>query len=101
MVLAATERSGLLELLEKTKGRMRKNTDAYCNFRSAYDYSTEHCFDLMNQLERLARNGKIDRFLQKTEASRYPRPDQREELKFCPLSYSLISQATSTAYIFG
>ena len=76
-ILAAIEKSGMLEFPKKVEGNLGRNTHFYCHFHSTNGHSTNQCHELMNQIERLAREGKLNRFLQRGGAPRYQPRDQR------------------------
>ncbi|XP_077246045.1 uncharacterized protein LOC143885889 [Tasmannia lanceolata] len=52
--------------------RKGKNSSKYCHFHQDHGHTTDNCYHLKNEIERLARLGQIDRYLQNP-----PRSQQR------------------------
>ena len=53
---------------------MGRDEEAYCKLHETYGHSTEKCRDLMNQIEVLIREGKLERFQAwKNNKNNYPR----------------------------
>ncbi|RDX87986.1 hypothetical protein CR513_30479, partial [Mucuna pruriens] len=57
--------TSLLEFPPEVKGRvMGPNKDGWCDFHRAFDHSTEDCWSLKTQIERLVQQGHLSRFVQ-------------------------------------
>ena len=61
-ILASIQSSGLVRFPQRTNKVMGKDEEAYCKLHDTYGHSTEKCRDLMNQIEALIREGKLERF---------------------------------------
>ena len=61
-ILASIQSSGLIRFPQKTNKVMGKDEEAYCKLHDTYGHSTEKCHDLMNQIEALIWEGKLERF---------------------------------------
>ena len=62
-ILAAIEGSGLFSFPPKADRPLGRDVDAYCRYHDVSGHSTEKCRDLMNRIEALVRDGKLNRFV--------------------------------------
>ncbi|MED6130822.1 hypothetical protein PIB30_004243 [Stylosanthes scabra] len=52
------------------KSRRAGNKDEYCEYHRVYGHHTNDCYDLKNVIEKLAREGRLDRFIKLEGPSR-------------------------------
>ncbi|XP_039133266.1 uncharacterized protein LOC120270321 [Dioscorea cayenensis subsp. rotundata] len=62
-ILASIEGPGLLTFPLKANKTMGKFTDAYWRFHKTLGHSTDRCRELMNEIESLVRQGKLNKFV--------------------------------------
>ncbi|XP_057760612.1 uncharacterized protein LOC130980986 [Arachis stenosperma] len=59
------------------KHKRRGSQQEYCEYHQIYGHSTNECYDLKNVIEKLAREGRLDRFLtNRTDESKKRRRDE-------------------------
>ena len=68
-VLIQIKDKGALTFLGKLKGDPSKRSrDKYCRFHCDHGHDTANCYNLMQQIEALIRQGKLQRFVNKEKA---------------------------------
>ncbi|RDX88247.1 hypothetical protein CR513_30185, partial [Mucuna pruriens] len=66
-------------LLEEARGKMMgKEKSSWCDFHRAFDHTTEDCWGLKTQIEKLVQNGHLDSYTQGRDSYRPAGAKQRE-----------------------
>ena len=83
-VLIQIKDKGALTFLGKLKGDPSKRSrDKYCRFHCDHGHDTTNCYDLMQQIEALIRQGKLQRFVNKEKAD-LPQEQAPQRENECP-----------------
>ncbi|XP_039128920.1 uncharacterized protein LOC120265067 [Dioscorea cayenensis subsp. rotundata] len=80
-ILPRIEGSGLLAFPPKANETIGKFTDAYCRFHKTHGHSTDRCRELMNEIESLVHQGKLNKFVY-SEAWRNEKPSYLKKERY-------------------